>query len=154
MSTLQRIDDFLGSKRLAMIGVSREPKDFTRGLLREFQRRGYEVVPVNPNAEEIEGVRSFPRVQDIRPPVDGALLMTTPAATDGVVRDCLEAGVRRVWMYRAVGAGAVSRKAVDFCEQNGISVIPGHCPYMFWNDSGFGHRLHGLVLKLTGRYPR
>jgi len=154
MSTLQRIDDFLGSKRLAMIGVSREPKDFTRGLLREFQRRGYDVVPVNPNAGEIEGVRSFRRVQDIRPAVDGALLMTTPAATDGVVRDCLEAGVKRVWMYRGAGPGAVSRKAVEFCEANGISVVPGYCPYMFWNDSGFVHRLHGFVLKLIDRYPR
>ncbi len=154
MSTLQRIDDFLGSKRLAMIGVSREPKDFSRGLLREFQRRGYEVVPVNPNAAEIEGARSFARVQDIRPPVDSALLMTTPAATDGAVRDCVEAGVKRVWMYRGAGPGAVSRTAVEFCEANGISVVPGYCPYMFWNDSGFVHRLHGFVLKLIGRYPR
>lgn len=154
MSTLQRIDDFLGSKRLAMIGVSREPKDFSRGLLREFQRRGYEVVPVNPNAAEIEGARSFARVQDIRPPVDSALLMTTPAATDGAVRDCVEAGVKRVWMYRGAGPGAVSRTAVEFCEANGISVVPGYCPYMFWNDSGFVHRLHGFVLKLIGQYPR
>jgi len=154
MSALQRISDFLASRRIAIVGVSSRPKDFSRGLLREFQRRGYEVVAVNPNAGAIEGVQCVPRLQDARPPVDGALLMTSPAVTDDVVRDCLEAGVKRVWMYRGAGPGAVNWKAVEFCEVNGISVVAGYCPYMFWGDCGFVHRFHGFLLKRFGRHPR
>jgi predicted CoA-binding protein len=154
MTSRGLIDDFLNLKRVALVGVSREPKDFSRSMFREFVRRGYDAVPVNPGATEVDGRPCFPRVQDISPPVDGVLLMTSPQKTDIVVRDCAEAGIRRIWMYRAAGAGAVSENALQFCEEKGIDVVPGYCPYMFWGDSGFGHRLHGFIMKMMGRYPR
>lgn len=154
MTTRERIDDFLGQKRLAIVGVSREPRDFTRLLFSEFVRRGYDVVPVNPAAGEIEGRRCFARVQDIAPPVDGVMLLTPPKKTESVVLDCAAAGVTRVWMYRAAGKGAVSQAAVLFCKANGIHVVPGYCPHMFWRDTAFFHRFHATLLKITGAYPR
>ena len=78
------------------------------------------MVPVNPNVAEVQGRRCFARVQDIQPPVAAALLMTSPEATETVVNDCAEAGIRRVWMYRAGGKGAVSAKAVAFCRERGF----------------------------------
>jgi len=54
--------------------------------------------------------RAFARVQDIKPLVDAAILMTSPSVTEAVVRDCAEAGIRLVWMYRAGGQGAISER--------------------------------------------
>lgn len=153
MSTRKHIDDFLQQKRIAMVGVSRNQTDFSRVLFREFQRRGFDIVPVHPDAKEIEGRPCYRRLPEINPPVDGALLMTTPAVTDSVVRDCAEAGIRRVWMYRATGRGAVSRPAVRFCEKSGINVVPGYCPFMFFETPGSIHRVHSILLKLIGKYP-
>jgi predicted CoA-binding protein len=93
-------------------------------------------------------------VQDIQPPVEAALLMTSPEATETVVSDCAEAGIRRVWMYRAGGKGAVSAKAVAFCRERGMQLVPGQCPFMFLPDAAGVHRLHGFVRKIMGRYPR
>lgn len=152
--SLETIDEFLAQKRIALVGISREPKEFSILLFEEFCRRGYEVVPVNPNTPDVLGRRCFARVQDIQPPVDAAILMTSPEVTDAVVRDCAEAGIPRVWMYRAAGHGAVSSKAVEFCRAHGIQVVPGECPFMFWSDAHAGHRLHGFIRKITGRYPR
>jgi uncharacterized protein len=151
---LETIEDFLAQKRIAMVGVSRERKDFSVTLFEEMCRRGYDVVPVNPNASQLSGRPCFARVQDIQPPVDAVLLMTSAAVTDSVVKDCAQAGIRRVWMYRAGGKGAVSPQAVRFCKEHEIQVVPGQCPFMFWRDAGTGHRLHGLIRKITGRYPR
>lgn len=151
---LETIDEFLAQKRVAMVGVSREPNHFSVTLFEELCRRGYDVIPVNPNASEVLGRRCFARVQDIEPSVEAALLMTSPAITDAVVKDCADAGIRRVWMYRAGGRGAVSPRAVQFCKERGIDVVPGQCPFMFWRDAGTGHRLHGFIRKITGRYPR
>ena len=151
---MERVRDFLGQKRIAVVGVSREPRDFSRSLFRELRERGYDAVPVNPDASEIEGQPCFARLQDVAPPVDGALLMTSPAITEKVVHDCAEAGVHRVWMYRATGAGAVAPAALQFCESNGISVVPGECPFMFLPNSAWFHRFHGLVKKIAGSYPR
>jgi hypothetical protein len=153
MSTREQIDRFLSQKRLTMVGVSREPKDFSRMLYREFRRRGYYVAPVHPEASEIEGTRCFARVQDVDPPAENVLLMTRPRISDQVVKDCAEAGVRRVWMYQAVGSGAVSPGAVDYCRQAGIEVIAGYCPFMFFDQPGFLHSAHAFLMKLTGRYP-
>jgi predicted CoA-binding protein len=154
MATLNQIKTFLATGRLAIAGVSRNSSDFSRLLFREFLRRGYDVVPVHPGGGEIEGRTCSPRLQEVIPPVDAVLLMTSPTVTDQVARDCAEAGVKRVWMYRASGAGAVSSQAVDYCESHGIDVIAGECPMMFFADTGFVHQLHGFVRKITGRYPR
>ena len=153
MSSIQAIRDFLGQRRFAVAGVSQKPKDFSRMLFHEFLKRGYDAVPVNPAAQEIDGRRCFARMQEIEPPVEGVLLMTSPAVTDAVVRDCAAAGVKRVWMYRAVGKGAVSDAAIAFCRSNGMSVIPGECPFMFLPGGSWIHRFHGLVHRITGAYP-
>jgi hypothetical protein len=149
----ERIDGFLAARRIAVLGLSRSRLRFSRLLYAELRRRGYDLVPVNPKAREIEGQKCFARIQDVTPPVDAALLMTSAEVTDGAVRDCAAAGVRRVWLYRAVGRGALTPAAVQFCEQNGIEVVPGFCPFMFLPGAGFLHGAHRFFLKLTGAYP-
>jgi hypothetical protein len=152
--SLDVIEDFLAQKRIAMAGVSRNPKDFSASLFQELCRRGYDVVPVNPNASEVLGKACFAHVQDIQPKVDAVLLMTTPAVTETVVADCAAACVSRVWMYRNAGNGAVSEKAIAFCNEHGIQVIAGQCPFMFLPDGAGIHRFHGFLRKITGRYPK
>jgi predicted CoA-binding protein len=153
VATMDAIEDFLGQRRLALIGVSRKPADFSRTLFREFRERGYEAVPVNPGTSDIDGERCFPRVQDVQPPVSGALLMTDPKMTEAVVRDCVAAGVKRIWLFRGGGKGSVTPAAVQLCEANGISVVPGECPMMFLQGAGWFHRFHGFVKKIAGTYP-
>lgn len=150
---LEIIEDFLAKKRIAMVGLSRQPMDFSVMLFEELCRRGYDVVPVNPGAAEVMGRPCFDRVQDIKPPVDGVLLMTLPTATEAVVEDCPEAGIRRVWMYSAGSQGAVSPKAVEFCQARGFRSCRGECPFMFFPHNGF-HRVHGFIRKITASYPR
>jgi len=153
MSSMVLIREFLGQKRIAVVGVSREAKDFSRTLYSELRHRGYDVVPVNPEATEIDGQKCFAQLRDIQPPVDGVLVMTPHDVTGQVVRECAESGIKRVWMYRAGGKGAVDRDAVRFCRSCGIAVIPGECPFMFLSDAGWFHRLHGGWRKVFGGYP-
>lgn len=153
-SSLTMIEQFLACKRLAMVGVSRNPKDFSGALFRELCGCGYEVVPVNPLTIEVEGRTCFARVQEIQPPAEAALLMTPPAVTEAVVNDCVEAGIRKVWMHRASGQGAVSANAVEVCKQHGIEVVVGECPFMFLPETNGVHRFHGWIRKILGSYPR
>jgi predicted CoA-binding protein len=154
MTTIHDVQDFLALRRIAMVGVSRDPEDFSRKLFREMCDRGYDMVPVNLVAEEIDGKECFQCLQAIKEPVEGVLVMTPFSATLQVMQDCAEAGIRQVWIYRASGRGAVSPEAVEFCKQHGIRVVEGHCPYMFLPATAFPHRAHGFLLKITRRYPR
>jgi predicted CoA-binding protein len=139
---------------VAVVGVSRHPKDFSRSLFRELQRRGYDVVPVNPESTEVDSLRCYSHIGEIQPPVEAALLMTSPAVTEKIVLECEAAGIRHVWMYRAGGTGAVNAAAVTFCEAHGIGVVAGECPFMFLPEAGWFHRFHGFCRKLTGAYPQ
>ena len=147
------IREFLAQKRFAFVGVSRQPKDFSRTLFREFRARNYEPVPVHPEAEDIEGVPCFARLSDIQPPVDGVLLMTPPAVSTVLAQECVQAGIKRIWFYRATGEGSASPAALAACEANGIAAIPGECPFMFFEGAAWYHHIHGFIKRITGAYP-
>lgn len=153
MTTRDDVNDFLALRRIAMVGVSRDPKDFSRMLFREMCDRGYDMVPINLIADVIDGRECFHSLQAVKEPVEGVIVMTPSSATLQVVEDCAAAGVRNVWIYRAGGRGAVSPVATAFCVRNGIRVVDGHCPFMFFPETKFVHRLHGFVQKITRRYP-
>ncbi|HET9306860.1 MAG TPA: CoA-binding protein [Candidatus Sulfotelmatobacter sp.] len=152
--SLETIEDFVAQKRIAMIGASRDPKSFSIMLFKEFTRRGYDIVPVNPKTPNVQGQTCYARVQDIQPPVEAALLITAPAATERAVADCANAGIRRIWIFAANGKSPLSQKTLDSYQEQGIKIIAGQCPYMFLPGSGGVHRFHGFVRKITGRYPQ
>lgn len=154
MSDLNRIETFLKHKRLAMVGVSRDPRDFSRVVFRELLQRQYDVVPVNPAATSIEDRTCYALLQEIQPPVEAALILTPPEVTEDVVHECVAAGVKSIWLHRAVGVGAVSQNALSYCKEHHIEVVAGYCPLMFLPNTGFIHRVHRFFSKLSGRYPK
>src|SRR4029453_15086898 len=83
MTTLAvRANDFLAQRRIALVGVSRDPRDLSRTLFRELRQRGYDVVPVHPELTSADGVPCARQLQDVSPAVQGALLMTPPAVPE------------------------------------------------------------------------
>lgn len=151
-SSLDDARAFLRARRVALVGASRSEQDLSRMILRELVRRGYDVVPVNPAAQEVDGRRAFARVADVAPPPDAALVMTPPERAEEVVRDCAAAGVREVWFHRGAGAGASSPQALALCAQRGIHAVRDLCPFMALPGAAFPHRLHGFFRRaLAGR---
>jgi predicted CoA-binding protein len=147
------IDAFLGLKRIAFAGVSREGSHFSRMLMREFQTRGYEVIPVNPYADQVEGMVCYPKVSAIHPAPEGVLVLTAAGLSAEVVEDAARAGVKHVWLYRAVGSGSVSGEALGLAGENGMDVVAGECPFMFFDKPGFPHNLHRAIRSITGTLP-
>jgi predicted CoA-binding protein len=129
-------------------------KGFGTVLWQEFRQRRYDAVPVNREASEIDGQPCFAHVTDIKPGVDGVLIMVPKTETDQVVKDCAEAGVKHVWMCGGMAPGAATKTAVAFCEEKGIDVVKGLCPYMFLPGTPAFHAPHRIFRKLTGRFPK
>jgi uncharacterized protein len=150
-STLEDARSFLAARRIAIVGVSRTYKDFSRELLRALARRGYDVVPVNPAAGEVEGRRCFASVRDVSPPPDAALVLTPPSAAEAVVCDCIAAGVRALWFHRGAGAGSASPAALALCAERGLLAVRDLCPFMALPGAAFPHRLHGFLRRKLAR---
>jgi len=153
VGTLDQINEFLQQKKLALIGLSRDPKHFSRAIYRELTLRGYHIFPVNPQSDKIEEQSSFHSVKEIPETVYTALLLTPPNQTEKVLHECLQKQISHVWIVNNKGLEMVSPKTLEMCKHNGVKIISGYCPFMFLPDAGFFHRFHGWLSRLTGNYP-
>jgi predicted CoA-binding protein len=79
------------------------------------------VYPVNPTADEVEGVRAYPDLESLPEPVHGISIVTPPSVTESVVEQAARLGIRNVWMQ----PGAESDAAVARAEELGLNVISG-----------------------------
>jgi len=151
-----RVHDFLAQQRIAVAGVSRNKSKHPAGNLiyHRLKTTGHDVFAVNPHTGTFEGDRCYPDVKSIPGGVDGVVIVTRPELTERIVHDCVEAGVRRVWMHRSVNkASSVSPAAVEYCKAHDVSVIAGACPMMYGDNVDFGHTCMRWILKVSGGQP-
>lgn len=156
MPTRADIDDFLAQHRLAVVGVSRDEKAFANAVYRELRAKGYELVPVNAATEPgavLEGDPAFSSVEEVDPPVDGAIVLVSADHAAAVVEACDRAGITRVWLHKGAGPSSVSDEAVGYCHEHGLRVVDGACPMMFFEPVRGVHRFHRGFRALTGRAP-
>ena len=151
MSLKTKTTNFLNQKRIAVAGVRSTQDDAANGIFRKLRDEGYTVFAVNPSVESVEGETCYPNVQSIPGGVEGVVIVTSPKITEQVVRDCVDANVRSVWMHKSMG-NSVSEEAVKFAEEHGIEVIAGACPMMYCNPDIF-HRCMRWMMGVTGGLP-
>ena len=145
--------EFLAKKRVAVTGVSREPKSHgSNNVYKRLRERGYEVFAVNPNAEHVEGDRSYRDLRSIPGGVEAVVIATRPQIAEATMRECAELGIKHVWMHRGPGGGSVSPAATDYGRRHGITVIDGGCPLMFGPTADFGHKIMRRVY--AGKVPK
>jgi predicted CoA-binding protein len=147
--------EFLAKRRIAVTGVSRNPKGHGSNIVyQRLRERGYEVFAINPNADEVEGDACFHDLKSIPGGVEAVVMGTRPEIAEDSMRECADLGIRHVWMHRGPGPGSVSKAAAVYGREHGIAVIDGGCPLMFGRTADFGHRCMKPILKLTGAVPR
>jgi predicted CoA-binding protein len=154
VSTPEPIADFLRGRRIAVAGVSRTGASAANAVFQKLRACGYEVLPVNPNASEVEGVKCHPDLLSIPGDIDGVVVGTHPDASATVVRQAIKRDVRHVWFHRSFGQGSVSSEAVQECSRAGIACLVGGCPLMYCQPVDIGHRCMRAWLGWRGRLPK
>jgi predicted CoA-binding protein len=146
---------FLGSKRVAVTGVSRTPGSHgSNAVYKRLRDRGYEVFAVNPNADEVEGDRAYHDLRSIPGGVEAVVIGTRPELADETMRECAELGIKQVWMHRGPGGGSVSATATAYGREQRITVIDGGCPCMFGPTADLGHKAMRFIFTLSGNVPK
>lgn len=146
---------FLANRRIAVTGVSRNPKGHGSNVVYQRLRdRGYDVFAVNPNADEVEGDACFHDLKSIPGGVDGVVVGTRPETAETTMRECAELGIRQVWLHRSFGTGSASEAATAYGREHGITVINGGCPLMFEPTADFGHKIMRAIFTMNGHVPR
>lgn len=152
--TRESIDAFYRAKRIAVIGASRDKRKYGRQLFETLLQKGFDAVAVNPSADRLGEHPCHHSITEVAQPLDTAIAVVPPAEQERVVRECAAAGIKHLWIHEHVMKGLSNPKAITLCEEHGIEVISGYCPFMFMPHPGFPHNLHGWVTRICGAQPR
>lgn len=154
MSTIdQLVQNFLSQKSIAVVGVSDRRETGCNRNYKKFKENGYTVYAVNPRLTDYDGAPCYPNLKAIPEKPDAVFIMTRPAITQDIVRQCVDLGIRHVWMHCLLGTKpglglsktSVSSSAIETCRKNGIEVIPGTCPNQFLKPDF----IHGLIRRFS-----
>ena len=119
-----QIKQFLEAEGFGVVGASADRSKYGNKVLRCYQMNGLKVVPVNPSAEEIEGIKSVASVSELPDFVTSISIITPPSVTEKVVELAIARGIKNIWMQ----PGAESKTAVQRCVESGVNVIAdGSC---------------------------
>ncbi len=151
------VQDFLAQKKIAVVGVSDKRDTGCNLAYNKFKESGYQVYAVNPHITAFNGDTCYADLKSIPEKVDAVFILTNPKVTDEIVQQCVDLGIKHVWMHcmmgtrpgLAAGMTSVSPSAVEMCRENGITVIPGTCPNQFLKPD-FGHSAMRGMWKLFG----
>lgn len=126
-SSPDTIRDVLTETRTwAVVGCSPDPRRDSHRIANLLQSRGFRVIPVNPNADEVLGERCYPSLAEV-PESDGVEVVDIFRRADqaGVhVDEAIAAGARAVWMQLGVIDEAAAQRALDA----GLLVVMNRCP--------------------------
>lgn len=151
------VQDFLAQKKIAVVGVSDQRESGCNLGYRKFKEAGYSVSAVNPRLTTFEGDPCYPDLRSIPDKPDAVFILANPKVTEQIVQQCVELGIKRVWMHclmgtkpgLAAGMTSVSQEAVRVCRENEITVIPGACPNQFLKPD-FGHAMMRVIFRTLG----
>lgn len=109
--------------RVAVVGMSRDPSKPSHTVPVFLAEHGFEVVPVNPAAEEIAGLRTAASLSEVPGPIDVVQVFRRSEDTPAVVRDAVAAGARAVWLQ----LGIASAESRAIAAEAGLEYVEDAC---------------------------
>lgn len=120
------IRKFYDLKNIAVVGMSKNEGKAAHYVPKYLIDRGYNVIPVNPTANEILGRKSYPQVSSVPEKIDIVDIFRPSEDVPAVVEDALKKdGIKVIWMQE----GIYSPEAERMAQEKGIEVVYNRCMY-------------------------
>jgi predicted CoA-binding protein len=111
------------SKTVAVVGLSPRKERDSHRVAKYLQNQGYRIIPVNPNADEILGERSYPDLASVPEPIDIVDVFRRSEAVLEIVEEAIKVGARTVWMQM----GVIHEEAAAHAREAGLQVVMDRC---------------------------
>ena len=123
-----RLREILGYETLAVIGCSTTPGTAAHDIPRYLQRHGYEIVPVNPYADEVLGRRAFDSLIEVDEEIDVVNVFRPSDEVPGIVDQAIgrreaRGDVRALWLQLGISHDVAAERA----EAADIDVVQDRC---------------------------
>jgi uncharacterized protein len=146
----EAIEKFFSSSAYAVVGVSADQKKFGNKVFRMMLERGFEVYPIHPKRQTVEGVSCFSSILEVPETVTSIVTVVPPRVTEEVLVQSARRGIVAVWMQ----PGSESKDAVEIAQRYHMAAVYRECILMFLEPVRSVHALHRFVKKLVGAYPK
>ncbi len=113
----------LTTKTIAVVGMSSKPNRPSQDVPLYLKAHGYNIIPVNPKASEIAGMKAYPDLLSIPEKVDLVEIFMRPEDVPPIVEDAIKIGARVVWMQE----GIVNQAAAERAERAGLTAVQDMC---------------------------
>jgi len=150
MTTLNKIQKFLEPRKMAIAGVSRNPKKFGAYVFAELKKKGFELYPINPNTDVIQGLKCYKSVDDLPADVKHLFIVTPKEEAESIVLAAVNKGIEMIWIQQK----SETPEAVRIIEKAHIPLIYNRCLMMFAEPVTGGHNIHRFFVKVFGTYPK
>lgn len=142
------LQEFLKSKRIAVVGASRNGQKFGNIAFKELKARGFQVHLVHPEASDIGGEPCYPDLAALKDQVDRVLLSVSPTKGLEVLRQAAQVGLTQVWIQQM----GDSPELLALGKELGLSLVHGKCILMYAEPVRSFHGFHRFFMKLVGQY--
>lgn len=145
----QAIQDFIEMKRIAIVGASSKSNmKFGNSAAKELVERGYEVVYVHPEADQIDGQPCYPNLEAVKDKADVVWVCIPPEGGEAVLNEAAAAGFKNVWLQQ----GASTPDLKTYGENLELDLVTGKCILMYAEPVGSFHKFHQVIWKVIGQY--
>lgn len=135
------IEDFFKSKTVAIIGASRNKDSFSRLIISELTSKGYSVLPVNPNEDQIAGINGYRSIAQLPDSVDAAYIINRKEIAISLAREAAAKGIKTIWIHVKCNSPEIETLRQEY----GVQVIAGECFFMWAKPVKGVHRFHRFV---------
>lgn len=146
----KEIEEFLQPRRLAVAGVSRNNKKFGSVIFKELSDKGYDVLPINPNTDKINGKHCYKGISELPADITSLLIVTPKTQTNNVLREAINKGIKNIWVQQF----SETEQTIKIAEEYQKEIIHDRCIFMFAEPVAGVHKFHRAILKLFGALPK
>jgi len=144
------IETFLSDRKLAIAGASRNKQKFGYAVLRDLKEKGYELYPVHPEADKIDGVDCYRSFADIPRDVTHLVSLVPKDKTLSVVSDALDHGITGIWLQQTTD----TPEAIDLIMEKQAGLVMKACVLMYAAPVKGIHKFHRGIMKLFGLFSK
>ena len=111
------------SATVAVVGASRDTSKPSGGVPAGLKERGFKVLPVNPKADEVLGVKAYASLGDIDEPIDVVEVFRPAGEAAAIAEEAVAAGAKVLWLQQ----GIKSEEARQIAERAGLEYVEDRC---------------------------
>ncbi len=121
--TDEQIKEILLLKKVAVVGMSQNPQKDAHQVPKYLTENNYDIIPVNPNAKEILGKKSYPKVSDIPESIDIVDVFRPSDQVFPIIQDAITKKPKVIWLQE----GIHNEEAEQLAQNAGIKVVFNRC---------------------------